>query len=222
MELQLLKQHGLYDTKRSREDLTNLLECIDALPSYVGATDWGADPKPIVAMANFIMKYFPQFGVDDLIKAFEMSAAGLLKDDDGKVVRVTTYGKPMNIDVVGSVLSAYRTVRNDQIVVTPPERRLAEPEPVKMTNEEHYVALIEYVGKHGKVPDFYPFRLIHAHLVSVGHLEPIVETVYKRRRELIHDPVQMKTLSDVMKSDNHRRQVVDHLIQEKILTKNNK
>jgi hypothetical protein len=215
MNIQRMHERGLLLLpNRQQNELIELLETIDALPTYLGASEFGADEQPIIAIANFIIKYYPSFGKKELIEAVEMSAAGLLTDGN-KVVRVTTFGKPLNIDMLGVVLSAYR----DQQKAKPQRfgNRIGAAPVERPTAEWHYDRMMAEVKATGTLPTFHAFTIIHKHMVEAGLIPdlPAPAPVVKRRMSFAAS--KLSTLSDALRNDRHRCAIQEYLTTKKLL-----
>lgn len=69
---------------------------------------------------RFIANYYPDFTPNELFMAIEMNAAGKFKQT------YTNYGKPLNCELLGQILTAYREERKK--VIAKADRMLPQPE----------------------------------------------------------------------------------------------
>ena len=187
-------------TKPEQTDkLNGLLNAIDHLPEYIGAPSFGKNEQPIIMVANFILRRFPSVDAMKLVEAFELAASGELYEN-GRKLTVSTYGRQINIDSVGKILSAYKDFKRTQAMQPPPAKlvpeshRIESPEPEKVTAEWHYERLVKEVLITKKMPEFFVFKTVY-------------EFIYpseKGKRE--------------RKSEWYAKEVENHLVEEGILT----
>jgi hypothetical protein len=198
------------------QDMTNLLKTIDELPSYVGAVPFGEDPIPIIALANFILKRFPSIRSDTLVDAFEMGAAGDLWLD-GKRLSVKSYGRLLSIDLVGEILRSYieyqRTERARPKGAIPQSHRIGDGD-TRATPEDLFNGLLSETKQTGKLPEFYAYKLVHDHLVSIDEIQPI-QPKKKYHRGVI------RSLADTLREHPERDAVAKWLIDQGHITNPN-
>lgn len=194
-----IKSGEVARTEAQEEQLVGLLETIDELPMYVGAPEFGDNTKLIILMANYIMRQFPSIDSTKLVEAFELAASGKLYSNH-KRINVSTYGRQLSIDTVGTVLGAYKQFKEDEKRQPPPyipsNRQLAEPKPEPVSDEWHYNHLLNYVKEHNAMP------LAHLWESIFRHLNP--------------DAVDMPKKS----ARWYEQKVTEHFIKEKLLNNN--
>jgi hypothetical protein len=108
---------------------------------------------------RFIKNYYPDFTPNELFMAIEMNAAGKFKQT------YTNYGKPLNCELLGQILTAYRQERSR--VTSKALRMLPQPElsqEEKLDLKEKAMQMnhqrIEQDVKEGKFPMDYNARMM--------------------------------------------------------------
>ena len=150
------------------------------LPAYIGAeqfpdTDAGQDQ--IIKLADFIRRNFKSTTAEMLEQAFEQAASGALRDGQGNLISVNTYGKCIGIDLIGRILQAVEIREQRKVRINKPKDDAPAPSP-----QQHLDELIDYVQEHGKMPDLRFWRLIHNLLASEGKIPAIRENRSERKR----------------------------------------
>ena len=150
------------------------------LPAYIGAeqfpdTDAGQDQ--IIKLADFIRRNFKATTAQMLEQAFEQAASGALRDAQGNLISVNTYGKCIGIDLIGRILQAVEIREQRKVRINKPKDDAPAPSPQQYLDE-----LIEYVHEHGQMPALRFWRLIHNLLASEGKIPAIRETRSERKR----------------------------------------
>lgn len=196
------------------DDMRQLLRTIDELPSYVGAVPFGEDPTPIIALANFIIKRFPSIRSKTLVEAFEMGAAGELWDGKNRV-SVKSYGRPLSIDLVGDILRAFTEHQRLERMRPPkaiPQTHRLEAGDNRATPEGLFNSLLSEIKQTGEAPEFFAYKLVHDHLVSIGELTP-VKPQKKYHRGTI------RSLCETLRESPERNQVHKWLSDNNHITK---
>lgn len=192
---------------RTPDEMRSLLQTIDQLPFYMGAKPFDAEIE-IIMIANFIIKKYPSLSPKQLVEAMEDAAAGELWLD-GKRVQARTYGNQLNIDVLGTILTAWREKDRQRRAapkpVLPKSHRIEAPVDLA-TPEWHYDNLIKEIAEEGKMPAYRPFSIIHAHMVEQGMLKKLppqpTESRFKAR---------VRALSDEIAKDPYRDSIAAYL-----------
>ena len=137
-----------------------------ALPKYIGAqpfddTDAGQDQ--VIKLAGFIRKYYPTVSPQKLEEIFEQAATGMLG-----AVSVATYGKQIGIDLLSTVLNAWKVIESRKVKITQPKDDI-QPR----SRKEHYEELKEYRQENQALPSLRFWSLIHDYLVEQKQLPAI-------------------------------------------------
>ena len=217
MELiKILQNPNLVKHTRTPEDLKAMLNAIDYLPGYVGASKWGTDERPIVLLANFIFRRFPTIYPENLVEAFELAASGSLYQDN-KRVKVTSYGKTLDIDLVGTVLSAYKEHKREEArrpkPIIPASRQLNEGPKFKPTGKYFYGLMMKDVKAEGKLPIAMVWKSIHEYMCEEGLLNPIKVPVPSGKSD------KFGSIGSMFSSDIYRADIEKYLIEKKLITK---
>ena len=213
-----------YQTKGLQKDLLNevqvksLLRTVTALPVYIGAPPFDnkdeADDIPIIQLTNFIMRMFPHFTPEMVTRAFDFAAAGKLYEE-GKRIKITTYGKLMNIELLGSVLRVYDSYLEEHTPILKPiikDSHLlpeANENDLQMKPIDHYNKLIEEIEKTNELPKFYTWKIVHGYLVSIGK---VPETKQTKRRS-----GHIGSIRQLLQLEIHKDSVVKYLRSEGII-----
>ena len=179
--MELVNKSGLKHHLRAPEEVKSLLNTIVLLPSYIGAPRFESidnqfeRERSVISIANFIMKRFPKITAEQLVDAFEMAAAGELTEE-GKMINPATFGKLINIEVIGRVLRAYAEWhRMKRIAPAKADfTKKALPE-ASRGPEAQYHELRNYVIENRKLPELRFWKVIHNYLVEKGLSNPIQE-----------------------------------------------
>ena len=213
VELERYKKRGLATHLRNTEDIRGLLQTVTILPAYIGApafkNESEQDDLPIVMLANFIMKHFPSFTPEMVVNAFEAAAAGKLSDD-GKRVSISTYGKQMNIELLGNVLRVYsQHVKDATVDLRPLEERVDKPhllhsgKEVAMQPADYLEDLILKCKNEPVLPKFHMYKIVHDFLVSEGELKEAPKSLQRSG--------QRGSLRELLSQDYHRVKVGEWL-----------
>ncbi len=215
--LKRYEAQGLITDQRTEDQTFSLLGTVAALPVYIGAPAFSnekdEDDIPIIQLSKFVMRTFPHFTNEMVTKAFDYAAAGRLYED-GKRVRITTYGKQMNIEVLGGVLRAYDELLNDApkketVIINPHLLPSVDLEVLKMKPVDHYRDLLEKIKETGTLPKYHVWKVIHLHLMNIGEVEQTKET---RRRT-----GSMGSIRSILQTDIHKKAVSDYLIKKGLI-----
>jgi len=211
----ILNNNELNRTTLSHENLKALLKTVDELPSYIGATPFGENHNEVVVIANFIMRRFRTITPEKLVDAFELAACGELFDGHQRV-KVTSYGKPLNIDVMGTVLMAYKQRQEKERArpkPAPVNRQIESGEKFVATPEYHYLNMLSQIDESGELPKVHLWKTIHGYMVEKGMLKPMAKNVVVNR--------SIKSLGDGFALDTHRMAIQGYLIENKVITPQN-
>ena len=153
------------------------------LPAYIGAeqfpdTDAGQDQ--IIKLADFIRRNFKATTAEMLEQAFEQAASGALRDAQGNLISVNTYGKCIGIDLIGRILQAVEIREQRKVRINKPKDDAPAPSP-----QQHLDELIEYVQEYRMMPALRFWRVIHNLLASEGKIPAIIENRSERKRGTI-------------------------------------